>query len=91
MFPISMVDVLQLSVIGLTAIGLVTGILLLRKWKNGYQDEVNYRAFYIIGVTFLPAGVALSASTRNPGFFGMSGLGAAYLAIALANRDKWRQ
>jgi len=86
-----MADIMKLSVLGLTVIGLVIGVLLLRKWKGGYQGEVNYRAFYIIGITFLPAGVALSASTRNPGFFGMSGLGAAYLAIALANRDKWRQ
>ena len=86
-----MVEILHLSVIGLIVIGLVTGILLLRKWKSGNQGEVNYRAFFIIGATFLPAGVALSASTGNPGFFGMSGLGAAYLAIGLVNRDKWKQ
>jgi predicted transporter len=86
-----MVEILQLSVIGLTLVGIVIGILLLRKWKSGNRGEVNYRAFFIIGITFLPAGVALSASTSNPGFFGMSGLGAAYLAIALANRDKWKQ
>lgn len=85
-----MVDILQVSILGLTLIGLVIGVLLLRKWKSGYQGEINYRAFYIIGVTFLPAGVALSASTRNPDFFGMSSLGAVYLAIALANRDKWK-
>jgi hypothetical protein len=71
--------------------GLVVGAILLIKWKSGYRREVNYRALYIIGITFLPAGIALSASTRNPGFFGMSGLGAAYLAIALANRDKWKK
>ena len=85
-----MVEILHLSVIGLTAVGLVTGILLLIKWKSGYRSEVNYRGFFIIGITFLPAGVALSASTSNPGFFGMSGLGAAFLAIALANREKWK-
>jgi len=85
-----MVEILHLSVIGLTLVGLVTGILLLRKWKSGNRDEANYKAFFIIGITFLPVGVALSASTHNPGFFGMSGLGAAYLAIALANRDKWK-
>ena len=72
-------------------VGLVTGILFLRKWKSGYRGEVNYRTFFIIGITFLPAGVALSASTHNPGVFGMSGLGAAFLAIALANRDKWKK
>lgn len=69
----------------------MTGILLLRKWKNGYRGEVNYRAFFIIGITFLPAGVALSASMHNPGVFGMSGLGAAFMAIVLANKDKWKK
>jgi hypothetical protein len=86
-----MSEILTLSVIGLTLTGLVVGAILLIKWKSGYRREVNYRALYIIGITFLPAGIALSASTRNPGFFGMSGLGAAYLAIALANRDKWKK
>jgi hypothetical protein len=86
-----MVEILHPSVIGLTVIGLVVGMLLLIKWRSGYRREVNYRAFCIIGATFLPAGVALSAATSNPGFFGMSGLGAAFLAIALANRDKWKQ
>ena len=33
----------------------------------------------------------MSASTGNPGFLGMSALGAAYLAIGLVNRDKWKQ
>jgi hypothetical protein len=86
-----MSEILTLSVIGLTLTGLVVGAILLIKWKSGYRREVNYRALYIIGITFLPAGIALSASTRNPGFFGMSGLGAAYLAIALVNRDKWKK
>jgi len=66
-----MSEILTLSVIGLTLTGLVVGAILLIKWKSGYRREVNYRALYIIGITFLPA--------------------AAYLAIALANRDKWKK
>ncbi len=86
-----MVDTLQVLILGLSVLGLVFGALAWRNRKSGDQVEINYRAFFVLGVTFLPVGVTLSASTGNPGFLGMSGLGAAYLAIGLANRDKWKQ
>jgi hypothetical protein len=85
-----MVDALQLTVLGLSLTGLAIGLLVLKKRRSGDQKAVNYRAFFVIGITFLPAGVALSASTGNSGFFGMSGMGVAFLAIGLMNREKWK-
>ena len=85
-----MVDALQLSVLGLSLTGLAIGLLILKKRRSGDHEAVNYRAFFVIGITFLPAGVALFASTGNSGFFGMSGMGAAFLAIGLVNREKWK-
>jgi hypothetical protein len=85
-----MVDVLQFMVLGFSLTGLAIGLLVLKKRRSGDQKAVNYRAFFVIGITFLPAGVALSASTGNSGFFGMSGMGAAFLAIGLMNREKWK-
>jgi hypothetical protein len=35
-------------------------------------------------------GIILTAST-NPGFIGFIGLGIVYMAIGLANRDKWKK
>ena len=42
----------------------------------------NYRALFIIGISWLPIGLA----TKNPGLWGM---GAVFLIIGLANRKKW--
>jgi hypothetical protein len=86
-----MVDILTLSILGLSVLGLAFGAFAWKNRKSGDHAEINYRAFFVLGITFLPVGVTLSASTDNPGFLGMSVLGAAYLAIGLANRDKWKQ
>jgi NhaP-type Na+/H+ or K+/H+ antiporter len=76
-------------VLGGLALGLGIGIVLWRNRWNLNQGEPNYKAFFIIGTTFLSLGIVLSAATDNPGLIGISGLGVAYLAIGLKNRDKW--
>ena len=42
----------------------------------------NYRALFILGVTWLPIGIA----TDNPGLWGM---GAVFMIVGAANKDKW--
>jgi len=76
-------------VLGGLALGLGIGITLWRNRWNLNRGEPNYKAFFIMGITFLSLGIVLSAATENPGLIGMSGLGAAYIAIGLKNRDKW--
>ncbi len=76
-------------VLGGLALCLGIGITLWRKRWNLNQGEPNYKAFFIMGITFLSMGIVLSAATENPGLIGISGLGVAYLAIGLKNRDKW--
>ena len=46
--------------------------------------EPDYRVFFILGITWLPIGIA----TDNPGLWGM---GAVFMAIGLANRSKWKE
>jgi hypothetical protein len=46
------------------------------------QRKVNYRAFFILGITFFPIGIA----TANPAFMT---LGLVFLAISLKNRENW--
>ena len=76
----------------LVVIALIVGVflfLILRKnQKEGIKREVDYRAFFIMGVSFLPLGIVLTFAVGNPGFIGFMGLGIAYIAIGLANKDK---
>jgi len=81
-----MITVLILG--GLTlALGL--GVLVWKKRGELSQGEINYKAFFILGISFLSLGIVLSVSTENPGLMGISCLGVAYIAIGLKNRDKW--
>jgi hypothetical protein len=50
----------------------------------------DYRTFFILGITWLPLGITLSAATDNPGFLGLGGMGLVFLVLGLANRDKWQ-
>ena len=51
--------------------------------RNNEEKRVpNYRALFIIGVTWLPIGIA----TDNPGFWGM---GAVFMIAGAVNKDKW--
>jgi hypothetical protein len=68
------------SVAALVVLLGVVFVVLMKKGK--YRHEPDYRAFFYIGVIWFPLGVALDF----PMFFI---LGLAYIAIGLANRDKW--
>ncbi len=52
--------------------------------RKGEMLETDYRVFFILGITWLPLGIA----TDNPAFWGM---GAIFLIVGLANRDKWKE
>jgi formate hydrogenlyase subunit 3/multisubunit Na+/H+ antiporter MnhD subunit len=80
--------------IALLSIGVIltiTLILILIAWKGrkNLEREKNYRAFFILGITFFPVGIVLSITTKNPGLIGISGLGAAYLYLGISHRDEW--
>jgi len=65
--------------------------LVVQKRKNTEgQQKTNYKTLFIIGVCFLPAGIAISLSSENNGYSILSVLGLIYFVIGLANRDKWR-
>jgi len=55
------------------------------------MKEVDYRAFFIMGISFLLLGIVLTFVIGNPGFIGFMVLGIAYIAIGLANKDKWKK
>ncbi len=51
------------------------------KQIQGKRDP-EYRAFFIMGVAFLPIGIA----TGNAGFWAM---GLIFLILGITNREKW--
>jgi membrane protein CcdC involved in cytochrome C biogenesis len=69
-------------------------VLVLRKKRERKSEETDYRAFFIMGVAFLPTGFAMmmvylfSESSFEVGL-PLFILGLIYLIIGLANRDKW--
>ena len=84
----------------LLVIGIVVTLLMvmvLRKRKRERKTgETDYRAFFIMGVAFLPTGLAMMIVyffAEIPFEIGLPlfALGLIYLIIGLANRDKWHK
>ena len=82
--------ILVTLIIGLILIGVLIAIILWKQKSEGITKEPNYRAFFIAGICFLPAGVIFTAAI-SPGFIGITGMGLIYMAIGLANRNKWKK
>ncbi|NQU30953.1 MAG: hypothetical protein HQ525_09835 [Anaerolineae bacterium] len=68
-------------IIGFLIIGIA--VFAINKTK-GQKTEPNYRVLFILGIVWLPIGIA----TDNPGLLG---LGAVFLIAGLANRSKWKE
>ena len=77
-------DITQIMIIiaGLTLLGLVIFAIIAYRHR-GESREPNYRVIFVMGITWLPIGIA----TKNYGFLGMA---LAFLIIGLLNRDKWK-
>ena len=82
--------------IGLILIGVLVAVTLKR--KGGESKGIDYRAFYILGISFLPLGIIYEIVFFVSGTkiflilgFAFVGIGFSYLAIGLGNRDKWKK
>ena len=67
--------------IGLIALAIVLVIFKMRKVQAG-TSKTDYRVFFILGIVWLPIGIA----TDNSIFLI---LGVVYMIIGIANREKW--
>ena len=45
----------------------------------------------IMGICLLPMGIIFMTTLLNPGFIGFTFMGLFYIAIGLANREKWEK
>lgn len=84
---IAMIGILIITI----SILIVTVLWVMKNKKNELSKDVDYRAFFIMGISFLPLGIVLSFVIGNPGFIGFIGLGAFYIVFGLANKDKWKK
>jgi hypothetical protein len=88
----STIAIMMIGILFITIFVLIITILWVKKnSKNEWTKEVDYRAFFIMGISFLPLGIVLTFVVGNPGFIGFMGLGICYIAIGLANKDKWKK
>ncbi|MFX0207767.1 MAG: hypothetical protein ACFFDT_17390, partial [Candidatus Hodarchaeota archaeon] len=70
----------------------ILGVLVAwKKRKEGKSKETDYRAFFIMGISFLPLGIVMTITIGNPGMLGLTALGIIYMIMGLANRDKWKK
>ncbi|MEE9525796.1 MAG: hypothetical protein V3V78_04295 [Candidatus Woesearchaeota archaeon] len=81
-----MADVLIWAVLAtIIALGIVAGIVAYQRKKSGKKHEVDYKAFFIMGVAFLAIGII----DRDSSFFFIMGL--VFIALGLMNKDKWKK
>jgi len=89
-------SIIVLVVLGvLVATGLALLVLFLRRGRAGGEGEPNYRAIFIIGLSQISIGSSFTViytASDLPPFLGLPllGMGLTYVAIGLANRDKWK-
>ena len=75
----------------LVVIGLLLTIVMLKKKKEGKMGEPNYKVFFIIGIAWIPIGSVFMITINLVIGIAFMGMGASYMAISLANRDKWKK
>lgn len=75
----------------LLIIALILTFVVLKKKKEDKLSETNYQIFFNIGVIWIPVGVVFMVAINPAIGIAFMGMGVAYVAIGLANRDKWEK
>ena len=80
--------IISLVLLGLALVALVILVFIkMKNTMNGEVKEINYQAFFTLGISFVGLGVAFTAAI-NPGFIGFIGLGIVYIIIGWKNKEK---
>jgi len=80
-----------LIIAALIVIGLILTLVVIKKKKEGKMGEPNYQVFFTIGMAWIPIGSVFIITINLLMGISFMGLGIAYMAIGLANRDKWEK
>ncbi len=91
-----MVAVIALIILAIAVVTGILAVLLARKRKKEGKPQLNYRTFFILGVTWVPFSIVLMVVSfifQIPFYIGFPFfiLGLVYLIIGLRNRDKWKK
>ena len=84
------IPIIGIIILIMIALFVLVVLVTIKRRKEGKYPEPDYRAFFVLGICLLPAGVVF-VTTLNPGFIGFIGLGAFFMILGLANRDKWKK
>ena len=83
--------IIVISAFAIILVGLVVLIVIVKRQKQEEIKPIDYRAFFILGICWLPMGIvfwlALDLAFGIPLFV----MGATFLTIGLVNRDKWAE
>jgi hypothetical protein len=90
------VAAIVVTLIAVIAGGIVLALVAWKRKKAGELEEPDYRAFFIMGIVCVPVGIVFMLivfQTDIPFVVAMPlfAMGLMYLAIGLANRDKWKK
>jgi len=75
----------------LIVVGLILAFILYNKKKEGKTREINYKVFFIIGLAWIPIGSVFMITINLVIGIAFMGMGGSYVAIGLANKDKWNK
>ena len=75
----------------MVVLGLILTLIFFKKKKEVKVKETNYQVFFIIGITWIPVGIVFMTAVNFVIGIAFIGIGISYLAIGLANRDKWKK
>ena len=75
----------------LIIIGVLFIILLFKLKKEDKTREINHQAFFYLGISWIPIGCVFMIAIIPVLGIAFMGMGASYIAIGLANRDKWEK
>lgn len=75
----------------LVVVVLIMTFILISRKKEGKAGEINYKIFFIIGLTWIPIGGVFMITINFVMGIAFMGLGIAYMAVGLAHRDKWEK
>ena len=68
--------------IGIAVLGIIFAIVMYKR-KGELKRDPDYRAFFVLGISFLPIGIA----TENTGLWAV---GLIFMILGAVNRDKWK-
>ena len=75
----------------LVVVGLILTFILHHKKNGGKTREINYKVFFIIGLVWIPIGSVYMIAVNLVIGIAFMGMGGSYIAIGLANKDKWNK